>query len=741
MILTEEQSPLPDQVGDCTVEWQFDSTHGTHYHPGGNIHLKGDDRKSPDTIIHEMAHNIQYNIYGGTMPSPSDCPSDHYINRESGVVCAWSEGWADFYPLVVNADPVFTWPSGASLNLETPTWGTLNWDNGDRVEGRVAGALWDIFDSVDDGFDQISDGFMHIWRTIFDQNDNTFREYWDALKTSGINVTAAVDAIYQNTIDYRETLSVSLTATPSTGTAPLNGVDLTATVSGTASGTINYTFYCNRSDSGTNITYPYDYKIDATTSTTFTAYDICNYSSAGTYTAKVIAERGSAPPAEDRVTITVNAPPPNAPTSLNATAVSQTQINLSYQDNSSDESDFHIERSPDGSTGWAEITTVGANTTSYNNTGLTCNTPYYYRVRAHRHGDAQYSGYSNVANATTQACSDTTPPEAPINLTATPITWINVNSFSIDWTNPSDPSGIAGAYYKLGSAPTSNTDGTYTTNKPFNANATAQGGQAIYVWLKDGANNTSYLNRSQTTLYYDGTAPTDGTLNATLGDAQVSLSWSGFTDSGGSGLKSTDTYKVVRNTGGYPNSQCTSGTQVYLGSGNSTTDTGLTNGTTYYYRACAYDNAGNVSTGATATATPQTQTISIGEAVDNTSLTWTTDGNANWFGQSTVSYYGGDAAQSGDIADNQTSLVQTTVTGPGTLSFYWKVSSELGWDYLRFYIDGAEQPGSISGEVDWQQKTYSIPSGSHTLKWLMKRTIFIVWVLMQAGWIKLNLLH
>jgi YD repeat-containing protein len=100
--------------------------------------------------------------------------------------------------------------------------------------------------------------------------------------------------------------------------------------------------------------------------------------------------------------------PLNAPTSLNATAVSQTQINLSWQDNSSDESDFHIERSPNGSTGWAEIATVGVNVTNYNNnTGLSCNTPYYYRVRAHRHGDAQYSGYSNTANTTTQLCAGT----------------------------------------------------------------------------------------------------------------------------------------------------------------------------------------------------------------------------------------------------------------------------------------------------------------------------------------------
>jgi bacillolysin len=115
--------------------------------------------------------------------------------------------------------------------------------------------------------------------------------------------------------------------------------------------------------------------------------------------------------------------PPLAPSNLMATAVSQTQINLSWQDNSSDESDFHIERSPNGSTSWVEIATVGANVTSYSNTGLTCGTPYYYRIRAHRHGDGQYSGYSNVAVATPSCGGGCNDPHEPNNTPgqATPI--------------------------------------------------------------------------------------------------------------------------------------------------------------------------------------------------------------------------------------------------------------------------------------------------------------------------------
>ena len=107
---------------------------------------------------------------------------------------------------------------------------------------------------------------------------------------------------------------------------------------------------------------------------------------------------------------------------------------------------------------------------------------------------------------------------------------------------------------------------------------------------------------------------------------------------------------------------------------------------------------------------------SLSEALD-TALSFTTGGSADWFGQTTTSYYDGDAAQSGDISEEQDSWMQTTVSGKGTVTFYWKVSSEDNFDFLEFYIDGSLQ-NQISGSVDWQQKTYTITtSGSHALEW------------------------
>lgn len=107
----------------------------------------------------------------------------------------------------------------------------------------------------------------------------------------------------------------------------------------------------------------------------------------------------------------------------------------------------------------------------------------------------------------------------------------------------------------------------------------------------------------------------------------------------------------------------------------------------------------------------------LGDALDSPSLTWTTGGNANWIAQSSVTHDGSDAAQNADIESSQESWVQTTVTGPGTLTYWWKVSSELDYDFLSFYLDGAVQTGEISGEVNWVQMTQTITAGTHTVKW------------------------
>jgi uncharacterized delta-60 repeat protein len=104
-------------------------------------------------------------------------------------------------------------------------------------------------------------------------------------------------------------------------------------------------------------------------------------------------------------------------------------------------------------------------------------------------------------------------------------------------------------------------------------------------------------------------------------------------------------------------------------------------------------------------------------AIEGESLSWTTGGTTPWVAQTAVSHDASDAARSGSVSDDEESWLQTNVTGPGVLSFWWKVSSEEDYDHLEFYLNGIRQGGRISGETDWVQSTFTLPGGTHTLRW------------------------
>lgn len=101
---------------------------------------------------------------------------------------------------------------------------------------------------------------------------------------------------------------------------------------------------------------------------------------------------------------------PVAPSGLTATAVSSSQINLSWSDNSDNESGFRIERRV-GVGSWSTVTSVSAGVTSYSNTGLTAETTYEYRIYAYN--GAGDSTASNTDSATTDAGGGGDPSFAP----------------------------------------------------------------------------------------------------------------------------------------------------------------------------------------------------------------------------------------------------------------------------------------------------------------------------------------
>jgi hypothetical protein len=108
----------------------------------------------------------------------------------------------------------------------------------------------------------------------------------------------------------------------------------------------------------------------------------------------------------------------------------------------------------------------------------------------------------------------------------------------------------------------------------------------------------------------------------------------------------------------------------------------------------------------------------LGTALNATNLTWTTSGTGGSFGwsaESTTTHDGVSAATGGRINSFQTSTLQTTVTGPGTLSFWWMNPS--GGNYLYLNIANSNVTFLVSFP-SWQQQTIYLGPGSQTIKWV-----------------------
>jgi hypothetical protein len=143
---------------------------------------------------------------------------------------------------------------------------------------------------------------------------------------------------------------------------------------------------------------------------------------------------------------------PAAPTNLSATVVSSTQIDLTWADNSSNESAFILERATN-STFTSGLTTAnpGANATNHNATGLSPGTTYWFRVRATNAGGD--SANSNVVSAST---TPNTGPENGLaatyfnnaNLTGSTVARTD-STINFNWKTGSPTSGIGGDTFSV----------------------------------------------------------------------------------------------------------------------------------------------------------------------------------------------------------------------------------------------------------------------------------------------------
>ncbi len=107
-----------------------------------------------------------------------------------------------------------------------------------------------------------------------------------------------------------------------------------------------------------------------------------------------------------------------------------------------------------------------------------------------------------------------------------------------------------------------------------------------------------------------------------------------------------------------------------------------------------------------------------------TSFPWQTSGDQPWAVTTSQVYEGLYAATSGSIAHNESTSMSVMLSGlsAGLITFHYRVSSEPGYDYLRFYIDDVLK-GEWSGEVDWSETGYLVTEGDHTFRWTYSKDV------------------
>ena len=285
-------------------------------------------------------------------------------------------------------------------------------------------------------------------------------------------------------------------------------------------------------------------------------------------------------------------PPPVGPSVLTATAVSGSQVQLSWINNASDNLGYHVYRSTSADTGWTLIQTINSpGTTTCLASGLSPSTVYYFRVSAFNPtGD---SSFANTASTRTPGDPVSTGIAAPTNLSAT---LESPTRLALNWTN-TDTSGV-------GIALSISTDGGFT----YRTLAFLDNGVQSSLTVTDLKAGTSYqikIASYKSGIYTDSAPitastslpPTATDLVATAASSsQVNLAWADNS--------STETgYQVWCSTD--PNAGASSLWQLMAVTPAEATSfhaTGLFPNLTYYFRVSAYSGAG-VSLYATASAT------------------------------------------------------------------------------------------------------------------------------------------
>jgi fibronectin type 3 domain-containing protein len=267
---------------------------------------------------------------------------------------------------------------------------------------------------------------------------------------------------------------------------------------------------------------------------------------------------------------------PTAPAPLTATAVSSTQLNLAWGA-SNGATSYTVKRSATSGGAYTTLAT-GVTGTSYSDTGLTAGATWYYVVSASNTGE---SVNSTEASATTFA-------ETPSGLAATVV---SSSAIDLSWNATAGATGydVKRSTSAGGPFDTIASGVTTTTFSDSGLNAATTYHYVVSATNAAGASPDS-ASVNATTLPLPPATPSG--LAATPGIAQVSLTWSAVSGATGYTVKratvSGGPYTVVASDLASP----------------SFTDTGLTNGATYYYVVNAANTGGTSADSSEVSAVP-----------------------------------------------------------------------------------------------------------------------------------------
>ena len=226
--------------------------------------------------------------------------------------------------------------------------------------------------------------------------------------------------------------------------------------------------------------------------------------------------------------------PPAAPTGLNATTIDDQRIDLAWTDQSDDETGFRIERATGTGGAFTEIDLVGINVASYQDTALSADTEYCYRVRAYNDvGDSAFT--AEICSITDAEPPATAPLGAPTGMTATAIGETQVDLGWID--NATEEAGFQVQRSSTG------VDGTYTSLGVIGANETSYSDTTIvadteYCYqVRAGRGGGDLGEFSSRVCVTPGTpAPTDppaaptGLATSVVSFQRIDLSWADQSD-------------------------------------------------------------------------------------------------------------------------------------------------------------------------------------------------------------------